>query len=114
MAYNNYNYQQVPPAPQPVAKTSTWAILALIAGIGTWTILPGITSILAIIFGYVAKKEIKNSNGTVTGSGMATWGLVLGWISITFVLLAICVTTILMVTGVIGAGFLGNMDLGGY
>jgi len=45
---------------------------------------------------------------------MATWGLVLGWISIAFVLLAICVTTILMITGVIGAGFLGNMDLGGY
>ena len=109
MAYNNYNYQQVPP-PQPAARTSTWAILSLIAGIGTWTFLPGIASILAIIFGYVAKKEIKNSNGTVAGSGMATWGLVLGWISVAFVLLAICIITILLITGTIGAGLLSEFN----
>jgi len=113
MAYNNYNYQQVP-APQPAARNSTWAVLSLIAGIATWTILPGVTALLAIIFGYVAKKEIRKGNGMVTGGGMATWGLVLGWISVAFVLIGICVVTILMVTGVLGAGFLSSMDLSGY
>ena len=110
MAYNNYNYQQVP-TPQPIARSSTWAILSLIAGIATWTILPGVTALLAVIFGYVAKKEIRNSNGTVIGSGMATWGLVLGWISLALGLIAICVGLILLITtGAIGAFSLGDLS----
>jgi hypothetical protein len=102
MAYNNYNYQQVP-TPQPIARSSTWAILSLIAGIGGFTLLPGIGSLFAIIAGYVAKKEIKNGNGMVTGGGMATWGLVLGWIGVALGLLTTCIV-ILIFTGVIGAG----------
>lgn len=90
MAYNNY--QQVPPTPQPVARNSTWAIL------------PGVTALLAVIFGYVAKKEIKNGNGLVVGDGMASWGLVLGWISLALGLIALCVGLILLITtGAIGA-----------
>jgi uncharacterized membrane protein len=111
MAYNNYNYQQVPPTPQPVARNSTWAILSLIAGIATWTILPGVTALLAIIFGYVAKKEIRNGNGLVTGGGMATWGLVLGWISLALGLIALCVGLILLITtGAIGAFSLSDLS----
>jgi hypothetical protein len=37
-------------------------------------------SILGLIFGHVAASEIKNSGGRQSGSGMATAGIVLGWI----------------------------------
>jgi len=37
-------------------------------------------SILGLIFGHVAASEIKNSGGRQGGSGMATAGIVLGWI----------------------------------
>ncbi|MGI9020052.1 MAG: DUF4190 domain-containing protein [Solirubrobacterales bacterium] len=37
-------------------------------------------SILALIFGYVAKNQIEESAGTQSGGGMATAGLVLGWV----------------------------------
>jgi hypothetical protein len=51
----------------------------------------GITSILAIVFGALARKEIRESNGWVTGGGLATAGLVLGIIGVigTIVLIAI-------------------------
>jgi hypothetical protein len=40
--------------------------------------LGGVGSILAIVFGVMAKKRIRESNGWVTGGGMATAGIVLG------------------------------------
>jgi flagellar basal body-associated protein FliL len=35
---------------------------------------------LGIIFGHVARSEIKHSNGSITGSGMALAGLILGYL----------------------------------
>ena len=76
---------RVPPAgypahpPPATPKTSGKAIASLVLGL-VWVY--GITSILAIIFGALAKKDIRESNGWVTGGGMATAGLVLGIIGI--------------------------------
>jgi len=39
-------------------------------------------SILALAFGYIAKKEIRDSNEPIEGSGLATAGIVLGWVGI--------------------------------
>jgi hypothetical protein len=72
---------RVPPAgpPPPMPKTSGLAIASLVLGI-VWVY--GITSILAIIFGVIAKRNIRDSNGWVTGDGMATAGLVLGIVGV--------------------------------
>jgi hypothetical protein len=43
----------------------------------------GIGAVLALIFGYRARSQIKKSAGTQTGSGLATAGIILGWIGIT-------------------------------
>jgi Domain of unknown function (DUF4190) len=40
----------------------------------------GLFGVLAIVFGSVARSQIRNSNGTQGGMGMATAGLVLGCI----------------------------------
>ena len=69
---------------QPVQNSST-AIISLIAGILGLTLLPLIGSIVAIITGMMAKKEIRTAqnNGTlIGGDGMATAGLVLGWVGL--------------------------------
>ncbi len=55
-------------------------------GIAGFTCLFFLGSLLAIIFGFVARSEIKKSGGMKRGSGMATAGIVLG-----FALLAILV-----------------------
>jgi Domain of unknown function (DUF4190) len=37
--------------------------------------------ILALVFGYMARKQIDESYGRQTGRGLATAGIVLGWVS---------------------------------
>ena len=46
--------------------------------LGLVPVIPFVGSLLAIIFGGVARKQIKESEGRQTGIGMATWGIVLG------------------------------------
>jgi hypothetical protein len=52
-----------PPPPYAPASTSGWAIFSLIAGILAWLGVFGLGGIVAIISGYIAKNEIKNSKG---------------------------------------------------
>ena len=74
---SDYQTQQPPPA----LPNSTMAIVSLVSGILGWTFVPLLGSIVAIITGHMAKKEIKESNGSLGGDSMATIGLVLGYIS---------------------------------
>jgi uncharacterized protein involved in response to NO len=87
------------PTPAPVTKTSTMAIISLIAGITGWSILPFLGSIVAIITGHMAQSEIKKSGGKITGKGMAVAGLILGYLSIALGLCLICVFIILPLLG---------------
>jgi hypothetical protein len=76
-------HPSAPPTPPPIViqqpKTNGMAIASLVLGI-VW--IYGIGSILALVFGYQGRNEIDRSNGTQTGRGMATAGIVLGWIGI--------------------------------
>lgn len=44
---------------------------------------------LALIFGYRARREIKNSGGSQTGSALAMAGIIVGWIGIVTPLMGI-------------------------
>ena len=99
----NPPYVQVP-VPTVLPHTSTLAIVSLIAGIVSWILLPFISAIVAVITGHMAKSEIKKSMGMVTGNGMATAGLVLGYINLALALCALCVA-ILLLAGLITVPF---------
>lgn len=62
--------------------TNGMAIASMVLGI-LW--LYWIGSVLALVFGYMAKRQIDESHGTQTGRGMAIAGIVLGWIGIGFI-----------------------------
>jgi len=87
------------PAVTPPSETSTLAIVSLVMGILTWFLLPIIGAIVAIITGHMAKSEIRNSIGRLTGNGLATAGLVLGYIQVVFVVVPVCVIVILALMG---------------
>jgi hypothetical protein len=99
MSYQEYN-QNLPPG--YAQQTSSLAIVSLIAGIASFFFLPFIGAIVAVITGGMAKKEIYQSRGRITGEGMAKWGLVLGWINIGLTVAGACLA-ILSVLGVFGA-----------
>jgi hypothetical protein len=92
-------YPQVPPT--MLTQNSTLAIVSLIAGIASWVLIPFIGAVVAVITGHMAKKEIRQSVGRLTGDGMATAGLVLGYIQLGLTVLAVCCTAALLVTGTI-------------
>lgn len=65
-------------------RTNGMAIASMVLGI-VWIYWIG--SILALVFGYIAKKQIKERGEG--GAGMATAGIVLGWIGVGFLVLFI-------------------------
>jgi hypothetical protein len=85
-----------PPPPLPPStlasevQTSGMAIASLVMGIVGWTILPLIGSVLAIIFGYMARSEIRQRPDELTGEGLAVAGLVLGWLMVGVSVLLLC------------------------
>jgi uncharacterized protein DUF4190 len=68
--------------------TSGMAIASLVMGL-LWMYWIG--SILAICLGYAARREIRNNAGRIEGQGMATAGIVLGWVGIGMLALMIVV-----------------------
>jgi Domain of unknown function (DUF4190) len=72
-----------PPPGQSAAvfsQVNSLAVASLVLGV-LW--LAGIGAVLALVFGYRARSQIKNSAGRQTGSGLAAAGIILGWIGIT-------------------------------
>lgn len=94
---------KAPPRPPAAGlPTSGLAIASVVLGIGGLTLLPLLGSIVAIVFGYMARNDIRKRPGEVTGEGLATAGIVLGWISIGLSLLGL-----LFVGGFTVCGFCG-------
>ena len=73
-------------APPPYPQASGFAIASLVLGI-LW--LYWIGSILALVFGYLARGEIRRDPQRVGGRGMALAGIVLGWVGVATLVLAI-------------------------
>ena len=80
-----------------LGRTNTLAVISLVFGILGWTALPLIGGIVAIITGHIARKEIRQSGGVEEGDGLATAGIVLGWVSIATGLLFIMLAFLLFV-----------------
>jgi hypothetical protein len=77
-----------PPAAIP-APTNGMAIAALVCGI------LGI-SILALIFGYIGRRQIDESQGLSGGRGLAIAGIVLGWVGLAFLVFWIIIAVVLI------------------
>lgn len=84
----------LPPAVNPGAPKSTngLAIASMVLGI-LWVYWIG--SILALVFGYVAKGQINASGGQQGGKGMAIAGIVLGWVGVG----VLCISIVVLILG---------------
>jgi hypothetical protein len=60
-------------------STNGFSIASLVLGI-VWVF--GVGAVLAVIFGFVARKQIRESGGRQGGSGMALAGIILGFVGI--------------------------------
>jgi hypothetical protein len=73
-----------------VPPTSTLAIISVIAGIIGFSAMPIIGGIVALITGYMARKETKASPPTASGDGLALAGIIMGWIQVALTVVGIC------------------------
>lgn len=91
--------------PQYVLPSSTLAIISLIAGILGFTFFPLIASIVAIWTGYEARKETRSVPPRASGDGMATAGIIMGWIQVGLAVVSICCVVIyfIVIAGWVGA-----------
>ena len=71
-----------PPPGQSVAASGQVNGLAIASVLLAVLWFAGIGAVLGLVFGYQARRQIKNSAGRQTGSGLATAGIILGWIGI--------------------------------
>jgi hypothetical protein len=89
-----------PPGEVPLPRTSTMAIVSLILGALSWVMIPGVGAIAAVITGHLAKKEIRESGGWLTGDGLATGGLVLGYVQLALSVIGVCFLVVLAALGI--------------
>lgn len=94
--------QPVPAYGQPANTTNALAITSLICGIANFVLLGGIGAILAVIFGHIAKRQIRRTGQN--GNGMATAGLILGYIGIAFAVIAIIIFIIIVIAAAASSG----------
>jgi hypothetical protein len=71
-------------------ETNGMAVASLILGIGGLTVMPTIGSVLALILGYMARHDIRQRPTETSGEGLATAGVVLGWIGVVLTILVVC------------------------
>jgi hypothetical protein len=101
--------QQIDPqnVSNDVLPTSTLAIVSLVAGILGFTILPLIGSIVAILTGYSARKETRAVPAIAGGDGLATAGIIMGWIEVGLAVVGCCcfIAFFVIVIGTTGWAF---------
>ena len=76
-------------APVPFRQTNTLAIVSLVSGILSWIIVPFLGSIVAIITGHMARKEIRSQPDRFDGDGLAIGGLVLGYLQLALIIVGV-------------------------
>jgi hypothetical protein len=108
MTDGEYQRQSAPPAPPygtPHPETAAYVVPAKNNGLAIASLVLGILwiywigSILALVFGYMAKNQIDRSGGTQSGRGLAIAGIVLGWVGVGILLLLIVLGIALGVSG---------------
>jgi hypothetical protein len=88
------------------------AIASLVMGVVGLILMPLVGSILALIFGYMARKDIRQRPDDVGGDGLALAGIVMGWIGIGLIVLGLLVFGGITVCGL--CGMFGASTAGGY
>jgi hypothetical protein len=86
----------------PMAPGSSGlAVASMVFGILEWCGLPFVGAILAVVMGHMARREIRESGGRLTGEGMATVGLVSGYVQLALVAAVMLIGAVIVVGGIV-------------
>lgn len=83
----------------PVARANGFAIASLICGLAQFLVGP-LATIPAIVFGHMARRQVRRSGEA--GAGLALAGLVLGWGAVILGIIVVLVAAVTVATGTHG------------
>jgi hypothetical protein len=91
---------------QPALPNSNLALVSMIAGIVGFTFIPILGGIVALITGYMARKETRAVPPAFSGDGMATAGIIMGWIQVGLLVVGVCCTVayFVFIVGLVASG----------
>ena len=105
MSYSASPPPVYPASPSSTQQTHTMAIVSLIFGIlGLVGVCPGLGAIIALITGYMARSSIRQDPARYSGDGLATGGIILGWIGVALIVCGLC-------SGLVWFFFMGGMAI---
>ncbi|HMF89693.1 MAG TPA: DUF4190 domain-containing protein [Candidatus Angelobacter sp.] len=78
------------------AQTEDKAVISLVLGILSIVSLSILAGIPAIILGRMSKRNIRASAGQLGGDGLATAGIVMGWISVVLAVVFLLVIILML------------------
>ncbi|MFW5713898.1 MAG: DUF4190 domain-containing protein [Brevefilum sp.] len=84
-------------------QTSSLAVVSLVLGIASYFVIPLLGAIGAIITGNLARKEIRQNPETLSGEGIAKWGMILGWVNIGLSVIAGCFVVFIVLMTLLAA-----------
>lgn len=85
--------QNLPPViDAEILPNSTLAIVSLVSAILGFTFVPVVGTIVALITGYMARSETRSIPPRASGDGMATAGIIMGWVQVALFVVGICCT----------------------
>ena len=98
------------PPSAPFLPTSSLAVISLVSGILGFTMLPVLGGIAALITGYMARKETRSAPPAASGDGMATAGIVMGYVQIGLAVVGVCcfVAYLVIVLGIVRSSYHGS------
>ena len=83
--------QNLPPTSNAdLLPSSTLAIVSLVSAILRFTFVPVIGTIVALITGYMARSETRSIPARASGDGLATAGIIMGWIQVALPVIGVC------------------------
>lgn len=75
---------------ESMLPSSTLAVVSLVSALLGFTFVPVIGGIVAIITGYMARNETRSMPPRASGDGMATAGIIMGWIQVGLLVVGVC------------------------
>jgi hypothetical protein len=96
-----------PPRSEPL-PTSSLATVSLVAGILGVTIAWGLGSLVAVITGTIALRDIRARPSEVGGAAVARTGQILGWVGLALLVVVACAFCLFFLLLVPAMGWLGR------
>jgi hypothetical protein len=79
-----------PEVNENLLPNSTLAIVSLVSALLGFTFVPIIGGIVALVTGYMARNETRSIPPKASGDGMATAGIIMGWVQLGLLIVGVC------------------------